>query len=138
MNIPNAKIAQLHACYERLTGIQLPLNRAFQREYAWSAWMAHGWTVDDLSTTILYLRREFKDYWLKMVRFSRLVEDHASFEEWLSIARASQRNARPAPTERQRVLTASGRPQEPPKDKVVTPKDVLATGYADLWKAVEG
>lgn len=143
---PQFAIARFHAAYEQCTGIQLPLNGAFKREYEWGAWMAHGWTEADLRLVIAYLRRHFssdwqsgrRDYFFKMVRFSRLISDHEYFEEWLALARAEARNVRLAPTERQRVLEATGRQEPSAKDAAIAKpagqvaQEVLQKGYENI------
>jgi hypothetical protein len=132
MNIPNARIANLHQVYEQITGLQLPLNKAFSREYAWSLWLANGWTEADLRLVVAHLKRSYKDFWLKMVKFSRLIEDRASFEEWLAEARASQRNQRSAPTQKAAVMAATGR-KEPCAQEL--PAERRADEISEeLWK----
>lgn len=45
MKLDQLKVAELHACYQRMTGIQISI---IQREYAWHEWLNRGLDVDDL------------------------------------------------------------------------------------------
>lgn len=136
MNIPNARIAELHQVYEASTGLHLPLNKAFAREYQWSLWLAEGYTVDDLKLVVAHLKRSYREYAVKMCRFSSLIGDLERFSEWLAEARATARNTRPAPTPRQQILAATGRTEEAPQatekrvDKIAG--EVLAKGWEQL------
>lgn len=95
----------------------------------WKRWMANGWTVDDLRTTIRYLKKTFSrndrpEVLRGMLHFRKLIRpeyvegghlDFSYFEQYLCDARASQRNAPRPPDARQKVLAAVNRPTEPPK-----------------------
>ena len=125
LTIPNFTITRLHDLYQQYTGIQLPLNGAFKREYEWGRWMANGWTEHDLRLVVQHLRRSYKEHWLKMAKFSRLICDHASFEEWLAEARATQRNAPRPASSKIIVLREAGR------EPAATDKDSLTVHRAD-------
>ena len=125
MTIPNATITRLHEAYCACTGLQLPLNTAWHREYQWSLWLKNGWTEHDLRLVVQHLRRSYKEHWLKMAKFSRLICDHASFEEWLAEARATQRNAPRPASNKIIVLREAGR------EPAATDKESLTVHRAD-------
>lgn len=135
LKIPNESIARLHAAYELSTGLQLPLNTAFAREYQWSLWLGAGFTESDLRLVCAHLRREYPRYAVKMMRFSRLVGDLESFSEWLAEARAMQKNTPPPRTTRQAVLAAVHRHEPTPATQDCAQRigDVIERNKA-LWE----
>lgn len=103
----------------------------------WRVFIKHGWTDDDLRLVVAYIRREHPKF-PAMLRFSRLIEMPEQFEEYLALAMAVRRNARPARTQRDAVIAAAGlSPEEINDQNVVTPKDVLDKGYDRLRKIID-
>lgn len=101
-------------CHETGNPISLTLHRMM----IWQAWLRHGWTADDIKTTVRYIRKRYfnpdRPQIVKgMLHFSRLIEQPETFEEYLMDAKADQRNARPAPTQRTQALKAVGREEKP-------------------------
>lgn len=125
-------ITQLHDCYMACTGQVVSLT--FHRQDCWRIFICQKWTADDLKLVVAYIKREFKEFAPKMLRFSRLIECPSDFEEYLAIARATQRNQKPPPCARSQALAAIGR-TEPEKPVVVkTPETILKAGYQNLMK----
>ena len=142
--IPNLTVANLHRAFCESTGIKLPLNRLFGHEYSIGAWLAHGWTEDDLRLVVTYIRKNFKDYWLRMVTFPKLIEDHTNFANRLGEARAWARNATKPRDARTEALAAVNRSEQGPQAKVDTErpagavaKEILDAGYEKMRKALE-
>lgn len=136
---PNGAIAKLHAAYERETGQKLRLDGIYHREQAWLHWMKQGFTEADLVLVCRYLKAMIKKDQRRpgCLKFSNMVEAWDYFEQDLSLARGWARNARPAPTERDKALSAMHREPAPAVDAVKTPSSVLKQGYENLWKAIE-
>src|SRR5512135_2001209 len=122
----------LHAEYLRLVGGDLSLT--LDRMYWWGQWAHHGWGVEELRFVIGHIESQIKKgrRWPGALRWSRLIQQADNFEEELNLARAEKRNAKPAPSSKDRVLEQA-RPtvsNEPVRD---TAKPV---GQVDWIKAL--
>lgn len=125
-------------CQESGNAISLTLHRMM----IWQAWLRHGWTSEDLKATIRYIRKRYYNrdrpqIVAGMIRFSRLVEQPETFEEYLCDACADARNAPKPPTQRDSVLKAAGRVEPEGNGEIKTPAHVLENGYAALKKQLE-
>jgi hypothetical protein len=90
------QIQSLHAAYVRLTGLPLPLNMS--RRFVWLAWMARGFTEQDLATLVSHYRKtvDKEPIRMRMLRFDRFIGDTQRFEEDLAEAKAMTRTRPPA------------------------------------------
>jgi len=97
-------IPNLHAAYQRLTGLAIHLDMARERE--WFDWLKRGFTEDDLAAVIAFHRRTVEDPRIlgRMLRFGFLIGQPDRFEEDLAEARA-QGARRKAQGSRQVVRT---------------------------------
>jgi hypothetical protein len=110
----------------------------YGREAAWLRFIQAGFTEDDLLTVIRHLRHKIKAgaRYAPCLRFSRLIECLDSFEEELALAKAEMRNAKRAPTAKERVIQQA-RPvvaEVRPEDHRVTARPVSDL-IADLRRA---
>lgn len=124
----NLQLKQLHDCYCKMTGF-CANYRVY--EGAWHHFSKSGYTENDLRAVLSYLllenRRNRYAYSLKL---SKLLDwQHHHFDALLCEARAKQRNRRPQPTQRDKVLSAylkEVRPDEKPQPLICqSVKDVL-------------
>lgn len=139
--IPRETIQKLHDEFCRLTDATLTLH--LQRMDAWQLWAARGLTLDDLKLVVWSIRKGIAEQSrnLGALRFSALIQDPDRFEEELGLARAQQRNTKPARTNRERTLAASGRPVAKADKPAVPAGEVaerLAAGRAHLREFLEG
>ena len=97
-------IHPLHHEYCRLVGFNLALT--IERHYWWTAWLARGWTMEDLRLVIRYLQQQIKEGKRNSgaLKWSNLIQDANRYEEDLQMARAEQRNRRPPPAPLERVI----------------------------------
>lgn len=129
MSIDRTKIPELHAIYERMTGLEVPLT--LQRNFQWEAWLVNEWTEDDLRLVVEVLRRKIKagHKTLSCLRFSTLIGNTEWFAEDLAEAKALAR--RPQEDRgRSEALRATGRPSAPEPAPARKAGDVLAAGRA--------
>lgn len=100
-------ITQLAETYSKLSGLDIRIRRGVcDREADWFAFLQAGFTNEDLTTVIRYIRREIHKGELKLnsLRFSNLIVQLDRFEEWLALAKAANRNAQKPPTALQKML----------------------------------
>jgi len=114
MNTPDtqAKIECLALCYKKITGIDLKhMGIIDHRERSWFEFLRAGFTVQDLEIVLLWLKKGVREEIRNpgCLRFSNLIERPDRFGEELAMAKAENRNARPAPTPKELVL-AQARP----------------------------
>ena len=137
MHTPAAQtIAALHAAYGQLTGLNLRLDMA--RERQWFDWLARGFTEADLRAVIAHIQRGIRsgDRRQGALKFSNLIGMPDYFEEDLAMARKVQRPPPPRPSAPlAAALRATGRPAAPPLPPAKTSAEILA-GYAALKKAL--
>jgi hypothetical protein len=108
---PNAIIAEFHAEYQRLTGHSLRIEGVYQREVAILEWYKQGFTLADLRITVAHLKSRYsRDYFEKITNFNRFIADWDTFENYLSEAKARNRNTVGPPSTKDAVLRATGRP----------------------------
>ena len=105
----------LHALYIRLTGLDIRLDMARERD--WFEWQRRGFTPDDLQLVIRHLQRGIREGKRNpgALKFSNLITMADRFEEDLAEARAAQRARRATAaqrTDRASVLRSTGRPAE--------------------------
>lgn len=101
-------IEQLHSCYIQMTGMEVRLT---VWERAFSDFLAHGFTCDDLQTVLGHILRENRRMQGAQfsLRLNTLLDyQYERFDSLLSEATAIQRN-RIQRTPRQAVLEATGR-----------------------------
>lgn len=129
--------ASLHSEFNRLT--RQAVRYDMSRHYCWEAWLASGYTVEDLRLVIAYIWRRIKAGKRERESFklSVLIGDLSKFEDDLSIARSestiAQKDARrPAVAPgKASVLRATGRETDSPK---ASPEAVAAIVAACLEK----
>lgn len=100
-------IHEAHAAFCTATGQQLRLGIGeYSREIAWARFLSAGFTAADVLLVVTHLQRKIREGERRIgaLRFSNLIEPLERFEEELSLAKAEQRNAKPAPTPRERVI----------------------------------
>lgn len=107
MSTIQPEIDRLDRCYQKLTTRTFRASGVITgREYAWSQFIKVGYTVADLEDCLLWIKRGIQ----RGVRhepalgFRRLIGDLMIFEDELAAARAENRNAKPAPSPKERVL----------------------------------
>lgn len=102
-----AKINVLDMAFQKLSGFQFKMRGVITgREQAWAAYLNAGFTLDDLDTVLVWINRRIKEGKrdIGAKRFSTLIGNLDRFDEELGMAKAQQRNTRPAPTARDRVV----------------------------------
>jgi len=99
-------IESIHKVYCDATGQQIRL--AYDRERFWAVFIADGFTAEDVALVCRYLVKAIKagDRNPGSIRFRNLIERPDLFEEELALAKAAQRNFKPEPTNRDRVIQA--------------------------------
>lgn len=109
MRDESPQLRALHGVYCQLAQAQLALTMT--RMYYWSAFLARGFTESDLCLVLRYLWHEIKAERRRYgsLKFSNLIMDIDRFEEDVQLARGWERNHRPAPSPKERVL-AQARP----------------------------
>ena len=124
MRIPESTIKDLHSCYCRVSGMEVPLT--MQRMFTWEAWALPGHTIDDLRLVVEVLRRKIREgkNTLACLRFTNLIGDCERFQETLSEARAMSR-APKVDSGRADVLKATGRSATPEQSEARSVGDVL-------------
>jgi len=105
-------IRKLHEVYCRETSLQVSLP--VSRHFLWEAFLARGFTADDLTVVCRNLRRQISngDRRMACLRFTVLIGELDTFEELLAEFRALQRKPKFAPGKAQ-VLRDTGREDEP-------------------------
>lgn len=107
--ITQSQIDAYAAAYCRLTGFALSHRGVFDhRTRAWYEFIRAGYSIDDLSTVILWLKKGVREGKrnLGSMRFSSLVERPDLFGEELAMAKAEKRNVKPAPSPREKMVAA--------------------------------
>lgn len=135
-----AMINNLMSCYTKTTGI--PLNhRGVCNPWApmFSAFIDAGYTEKDLEFVITHLRGQIRDEkrnW-GILKIDNLLGDIFRFEQELGLARAQTRNARPAPTGKDRAVAQLRPEAAPPKPSTRTQDARPISFYIDqMRKAV--
>ncbi len=102
------QIKELHACYGRMSGLEVPLTLG--RMFQWEVFCKQGYNENDLRLVIEVLRRKIKvgPNTLACLKFSNLIGDIEKFQESLSEARAMSRLPK-VDKSRESVLKATGR-----------------------------
>lgn len=123
------KLTGLHEHYCELTGFRIRQSVGeLNRSHSWYLFNQYGFTDDDLVAVVRYLQRKIKDGSRNAgaLKFDNLIVQLDRFEEDLGLARAEERNRKPAPTPRERVLEQARPTVVPmtPKDAQITAKPV--------------
>lgn len=108
----NARVREYHAVFCAATGIELRIGLGeYSREASWFRFIQAGFTSDEVHFVACHLMRKIREGTRNIgcIRFSNLIERLDAFEEELGLARAEQRNAKPQPTAKDRVI-AQARP----------------------------
>lgn len=108
-------IASLHAAWELASKTTLKL-KVWERGIA--SFIEAGFTEDDVRCVFAYARRENAKFTsaiqgFTITPFKVFDFEYRWFDSLLSQARASERNRRPAPTERDKVIALREKPVEP-------------------------
>lgn len=105
------RATQFHRLYCSLTGLDLKLM--MRQVFAWNAFVAHGFTEDDLRLVIPHLKAKIREKrkWPSALLFSNLIENESNFNEELSEARALARKPK-VDHGKESVLRATGRPTQ--------------------------
>lgn len=100
----------LHAEYCRLSGLDLRMS--MKHVYAWHEWQTNGkFGPDDLVLVFGWIAHQKRTRGLTYgTGFDRLIRDLDRFAELLANAKAHAR--RPVPTNKDKILEATGRPPE--------------------------
>jgi len=117
MNHNEETIKELHGCYCRMSGLEVPLT--MQRMFTWERWIHEKLTIDDLRLVIEVLRRKIKagKKTLACLKFTNLIGNVEFFTEDLAEARQLARLPKSEP-DKESVLRATGRPthhDKPPR-----------------------
>lgn len=105
------RATQFHNLYCSLTGLQLKLM--MREVFAWSAFVAHGFTEDDLRLVVPHIKAKIKAgrKWPSALLFRNLIEREDLFNEELSEAKAASRVPK-VDQGKEEVLRATGRPTQ--------------------------
>ena len=101
-----AEISRCSLAYQKLSGLKLDHRGVFDhRSRSWFEWLQAGYTVHDLETVILHLKRGIRDGKRNpgCLRFSNLIERPDLFGEELELAKAEIRNRKPEPSPKAQV-----------------------------------
>ncbi len=131
-----ANIQKLHALYVALTGLEIRLDMARERE--WFEWARRGFTEDDLRLVILHIKRGITAQKRNpgALKFRNLICQPDYFEEDLAEAKSLQTVAKRQFKEnaaKASVLRATGRDPAPPSKPVRTAAEVLETPEAKAF-----
>jgi len=98
----------LHQTYCALTHRNMVLTT--REHYGWNAFVAKGWTEDDLRLVIGFIQRRIKagKRFPESFRFHNLILDQSRFADDLLDARAEARQ--PRPSAKDRLLASTNRP----------------------------
>lgn len=99
----SATLQAILDAHQRLTGREskLPIY-----EHALFDFVRAGFTHEDMATVITFLMRENKrNQFQYSLKLGHLINDHMRFNDLLQEAKARERNRRPAPTAKERVLS---------------------------------
>jgi hypothetical protein len=125
-----AQINFLDGAYQKLSGIKFHARGVITgREEAWHRFIQEGFTVAQLETVILWLKRGIREERRQpnCLRFSTLIEPDR-FDEELGLAEAEKRNLRPAPSPKDIALSQL-RPtttEQAPVGRAIPISDVIA------------
>lgn len=113
MSLTTDTITDLHACYCRMTGLEV---KQAIHERAWFDFIAKGFTGDDLRCVLEYLlaqNRTMKGEARFSLRLNRLLDfTYEHFDSILAEARAKEKNRRPKRTAASQALSEfRGRPE---------------------------
>lgn len=127
MQTNTPEIAELHRYYCELYGTdsrEFPLTMS--RIWAWDAWLGQGHTKEDLELVMNRIKAgvEKKTRFPGALRFHNLIENHASFSEELSEAKAFQRNRPPPQTVKDRYVTKPLGTAKPVAQVIAQSKDI--------------
>lgn len=108
-------ITELHNEWERASGQTLRI-KVWERAFA--DFIAHGYTCEDIAVCFRYARRENARFTSNIQGFTitpfKVFDfEYRWFDSLLSQARTSERNRRPKPTERERIIAAREMVVEP-------------------------
>lgn len=101
---------ELHQIYMTETGLPNPFTMA--KQFAWEAWMLHGYEVAELKMVIALLKKKISlgQKWDSALAFRNLIENEENFAEALAEAIARDRERAIMPhAGRASVLRATGR-----------------------------
>lgn len=103
------KINSLARTFTDLTGYRIRESYLMQCEAR--EWLEAGFTEDDLKVVVWRIKKTVESERIRqsMLRWSFLIGNLVRFEEELQEAKATKRNHRPAPTNREKVLAVTGR-----------------------------
>ena len=104
---PNWSWQSLNDCYVRESGME---SKPFlSKEFAWANWSKHGFTEQDLTQVLRYLRKQVKKGERKpaSMLFRNLIEYPENFEQELSLSKEALLQ-KPPPDARSRVLAQAG------------------------------
>lgn len=122
------RIKELHAIYQRCSGIEIVLS--MQRMQAWRCFLAQGYNEDDLRLAIELLRRKIcagkKTF--ACLRFGSLIGNLEWFGEDLGEARAMARV--PKQTAKEKFCEEQGRPPKRTVDTARPVRNIIAENAA--------
>ena len=130
----SAELQAIHSVYCIESGMS-PTYAVQERAY--HDFLSKGFTVDDLRLVLRHLKRENQrmngaSYSLRVDRIFDF--DYRRFDAFLSEARATNRNRRPAPTAKDNVIQLRERVVNPEQSS--TMPDKPPRSFADVLKAV--
>lgn len=107
--ITQSQIDAYAAAYCRLTGFALSHRGVFDhRTRAWYEFIRAGHSLEDLELVVRWIQRGIREGKRQpgALRFSNLVERPDLFGEEVQLAKAEKRNAKPAPSPRDKAVAA--------------------------------
>lgn len=122
-------IRKLHYAYATITDLDVALTMS--RICQWRAWMAMGWTADDIRLVVRMLQKKIpeKPRLIRSLRFEYLIGDTERFDGDLAEARALGRTKPPTPKET--FSKQVGRPVQPGLgDNCKSAEDVMKANAA--------
>lgn len=103
-------ISQLIAQFGAITGTGYTPPKCYLSECQAREWLSAGFTLEDLKLLVKYRRQKMEEPFLgNMLKWSFLIGRLDRFSEDLSQAKAAFRNHCKPPTNKERVLEATGR-----------------------------
>lgn len=120
------QIKALSKKFTELTGDEI--RQTYLMQCQAREWLESGFTHEDLELVVWRIRKKVESERIRkaMLRWSFLIGNAVRFEEELQEAKAVKRNHRPAPSDRERVLSSTGRSSDQPLDRSKKAGQVLS------------